>query len=43
MIMYQCDGSRFDITTGAMIDGPATVPLNVYEVQAAYGEIQIRA
>ena len=42
-IMCQCHGSRFDITTGAVIDGPATVPLNVYEVKAADGEIQIRA
>jgi 3-phenylpropionate/trans-cinnamate dioxygenase ferredoxin component len=42
-IMCQCHGSRFDITTGAVIDGPATVPLNVYEVQAADSEIQIRA
>jgi 3-phenylpropionate/trans-cinnamate dioxygenase ferredoxin component len=41
--MCQCHGSRFDITTGAVIDGPATVPLNVYEVQAADSEIQIRA
>ena len=41
--MCQCHGSRFDITTGAVIDGPATVPLNVYEEQAADSEIQIRA
>jgi hypothetical protein len=42
-IMCQCHGSRFDITTGAVIDDLATVPLNVYEVQAADSEIQIRA
>jgi 3-phenylpropionate/trans-cinnamate dioxygenase ferredoxin component len=41
--MCQCHGSRFDITTGAVIDGPATVPLKVYEVQATDSEIQIRA
>src|SRR5215831_16017036 len=32
-IMCQCHGSRFEITTGAVINGPATKELNVYEVQ----------
>jgi 3-phenylpropionate/trans-cinnamate dioxygenase ferredoxin component len=41
-IMCQCHGSRFDITTGAIINGPATEPLNVYEVKEAGGEIQAR-
>ena len=40
--MSQCDGSRFDISTGAVIDGPATEPLNVYEVREVEGSIQIR-
>jgi nitrite reductase/ring-hydroxylating ferredoxin subunit len=39
----QCHGSRFEITTGAVINGPATEPLHVYEVQEADGEIQVRA
>jgi 3-phenylpropionate/trans-cinnamate dioxygenase ferredoxin subunit len=43
MIMCQCHGSRFDITTGAVINGPATEALNVYEVQEVEGSIQIRA
>jgi 3-phenylpropionate/trans-cinnamate dioxygenase ferredoxin component len=42
-IMCQCHGSLFDITTGAVIDGPATNALNVYEVQDIEGSIQIRA
>jgi nitrite reductase/ring-hydroxylating ferredoxin subunit len=42
-LMCQCHGSRFDITTGAVIDGPATQALNVYEVQEVDGRIQIRA
>ena len=41
-LMCQCHGSRFDVTTGAVIDGPAVEPLNVYEVQEVDGEIQIR-
>jgi 3-phenylpropionate/trans-cinnamate dioxygenase ferredoxin subunit len=42
-ILCQCHGSRFDITTGAVINGPATDPLNVYEVQEADGSIRVRA
>ena len=42
-IMCQCHGSRFDVTTGAVINGPATKALNVYEVQEVEGSIRIRA
>ena len=42
-IMCQCHGSRFDITTGVVIDGPATSGLNVYEVQEIEGRVEIRA
>ena len=42
-LMCQCHGSRFDIATGAVIDGPATVALNVYEVHEVDGDIQVRA
>jgi 3-phenylpropionate/trans-cinnamate dioxygenase ferredoxin subunit len=42
-IMCQCHGSTFDITTGVVLSGPATVPLNVYEVQEVDGYIQIGA
>jgi 3-phenylpropionate/trans-cinnamate dioxygenase ferredoxin component len=42
-IMCQCHGSRFDIRTGAVINGPATERLNLYEVQDVEGSIQIRA
>jgi 3-phenylpropionate/trans-cinnamate dioxygenase ferredoxin component len=42
-IMCQCHGSRFDIITGAVINGPATDPLNVYEVREVEDGIQVRA
>ncbi|HEY7504027.1 MAG TPA: Rieske 2Fe-2S domain-containing protein [Gemmatimonadales bacterium] len=42
-IMCQCHGSRFDITTGAVIGGPATEALRVYEVQEVEGSIRVRA
>jgi 3-phenylpropionate/trans-cinnamate dioxygenase ferredoxin subunit len=42
-LMCQCHGSRFDVTTGAVISGPATDPLEVYEVQEVDGDVQIRA
>jgi nitrite reductase/ring-hydroxylating ferredoxin subunit len=42
-VMCQCHGSRFDITTGAVLSGPATEPLDVYEVQELEDRIHIRA
>jgi nitrite reductase/ring-hydroxylating ferredoxin subunit len=42
-LMCQCHGSRFDVTTGGVLNGPATRALNVYEVQEVDGSIQIRA
>ena len=41
-LMCQCHGSRFDITTGAVINGPATQPLNGHEVHEVDGHVQIR-
>ena len=42
-IMCQCHGSRFDIATGAVVNGPAIKALNVYEVQDDEGSVRIRA
>ena len=42
-LMCQCHGSRFDITTGAVLNGPATEPLHRYEVREVDGDIQLRA
>ena len=41
-LMCQCHGSRFDVATGAVIDGPARVALQIYDVQEVDGVIQIR-
>ena len=40
-IMCQCHGSEFDITTGAVLSGPARRPLNVHEVEVADGGTRI--
>jgi len=42
-IMCQCHGSEFDVTTGAVLSGPASRPLDVYDVQVIDGSIRIRA
>ena len=42
-LMCQCHGSRFDVATGAVLNGPANEPLNGYEVQEVDGCVQIRA
>jgi nitrite reductase/ring-hydroxylating ferredoxin subunit len=42
-IMCQCHGSEFDVTTGAVISGPAPRPLSVYDVRVADGGIRVRA
>jgi 3-phenylpropionate/trans-cinnamate dioxygenase ferredoxin component len=42
-IMCQCHGSQFDVATGAVVRGPATVALNVYDVREADGAVQLRA
>jgi nitrite reductase/ring-hydroxylating ferredoxin subunit len=38
----QCDGSRFDVTTGRVLRGPANLALVTYEVREQDGEIQVR-
>ena len=40
-IMCQCHGSRFDITTGAVINGPATAALKRYIVQEEEGAVGV--
>ena len=41
-LMCQCHGSQFDVTSGAVLRGPATEVLATYAVREENGEIQIR-
>src|SRR5699024_12483460 len=36
-------GSEFDVTTGAVVRGPATVPQPRYEARIEDGRVQVRA
>ena len=38
-IMCQCHGSQWDVTTGAVIRGPATQPLHMHDVEEIVGNI----
>jgi nitrite reductase/ring-hydroxylating ferredoxin subunit len=40
--MCQCHGSQFDITSGALLRGPAEQPLQTYEAREQYGKIEVR-
>jgi nitrite reductase/ring-hydroxylating ferredoxin subunit len=42
-LMCQCHGSRFDVATGAVLNGPATTALQGYEVREIDGDVQIGA
>ena len=41
-LMCQCHGSQYDVTSGAVLRGPATEALETYQVREKDGEIQIR-
>jgi len=41
IIECPCHGSRFDITTGGAITGPAADPVDVFEVREQDGELQV--
>jgi hypothetical protein len=40
-LMCQCHGSRFDVTNGTVLKGPASDPLATYPVREQDGEIQV--
>jgi 3-phenylpropionate/trans-cinnamate dioxygenase ferredoxin subunit len=41
-LMSQCDGSQFDVTSGAVLRGPAKAALKLYEADEQNGTIQLR-
>lgn len=41
IIECPCHGSRFDVTTGEAVTGPATEPVDVFEVREQDGELQV--
>jgi|SRR6185295_280614 len=40
-LMSQCDGSQFDLGSGAVLRGPAQEPLTLYQVREQDGKIQL--
>jgi nitrite reductase/ring-hydroxylating ferredoxin subunit len=41
-IMCQCHGSRFDIATGTVVEGPAARRLRTYTVQEGEGTVRVQ-
>ncbi len=41
-LMCQCHGSTFDLTTGAVLRGPAKRALSVYDTREDEGAIKVR-
>lgn len=41
-LMSQCDGSQFDIKSGAVLRGPAKSALKTYEAREKNGRIEVR-
>ena len=40
-VQCACHGSRFDVTSGAVVRGPAEDPVRSYLVHVAEGEVQV--
>jgi nitrite reductase/ring-hydroxylating ferredoxin subunit len=36
-----CHGSQFDVVTGEVLEGPATDPVDVFDVREDAGELQV--
>lgn len=41
-IMSQCDGTKFDVTSGQVLEGPGTEPLGSYPAREAEGRIEVQ-
>jgi nitrite reductase/ring-hydroxylating ferredoxin subunit len=42
-IECECHGSRFDVRTGAVTNGPAVVPVDAFKVRVTGGDIEVDA
>jgi 3-phenylpropionate/trans-cinnamate dioxygenase ferredoxin subunit len=42
-ITCECHGSTFDMTSGAVLEGPATEPIATFTVRDESGDLQIEA
>ena len=40
-VVCYCHSSEFDVRTGAVLHGPATEPVRVYETRVVDGELQV--
>jgi 3-phenylpropionate/trans-cinnamate dioxygenase ferredoxin component len=40
-ITCECHGSEFDMSNGAVLEGPATEPIATYEVREEDGQLQV--
>ena len=41
MVQCACHGSRFDVTSGAVVRGPAEEPVRKHPVHVANGEVEV--
>ena len=41
IVTCPCHGSQFDVTTGAVLEGPAEEPVPSYDVREEGGELQV--
>lgn len=41
VIECACHGSRFDVTSGDVVEGPAADPVDTFEVREEAGELQV--
>ena len=41
VVQCACHGSRFDVTSGAVVRGPAEEPVRSYPVHVADGEVEV--
>jgi len=41
-VVCYCHGAAFDIRSGAVLNGPATEPIDIYEIRERDGELQVK-